>query len=224
MKLNYQLHWQEYGFEIDTNDYIPYYNECIQFVGEIEDLNTLYNEVSNQFENLSYFAMKTKSIIKRHKLIIKDFKEDRNKFENKFYNEMLPELKRIIQSNMDYIKNNKEHFLLQLNKTIQKITNEMKSSRAKANRKYYLKKKAELNAVPKLVPTEEELKERKSKYNKTYYEKHKPVKEETDTEPSKRSEANKKYYASKKELLERIKILELQIQGCDPVRRILTHL
>jgi len=144
-------------------------------------------------------------------------------------------IKENLKKNDTYIKENKDKIfqyldseILKLNpskeiikslgaESILKFQENLKESRKKANKKYYLKRKAMMNLIPKPQRTQEEQKEARKKTNNKYYLKNKVINEDDkviikDDIKLKKQEYNKNYYSKKKELLEKCKILLLKEQ------------
>lgn len=233
MKLNIpryedgKLWWKkdDPGFDIDTSDYITEINNINDVIKLIENkmcLDTFeeYDELIKQINSLGDTKAHIKNFVDRFKDIRTRFnlvtigmeRWTKETYEPKFQ-PLIEEMKRLIKHNETFIKENHDEIIHIINGYKTKITDKMKEARARANKNYYEKCKAKINSVPKQpkktrvsTKTHEELKEARRIANKKYYELQKG---DSDIE-NKKKEYSSKYYQSKKELMEKIKILESQ--------------
>lgn len=231
MKLNIpryedgKLWWKkdDPGFDIDTSDYITEINNINDVINLIENkmcLDTFeeYDELIKQINSLGDTKAHIKNFVDRFKDIRTRFnlvtigmeRWTKETYEPKFQ-PLIEEMKRLIKHNETFIKANHDEIIHIINNYKTKITDKMKEARARANKNYYEKCKAKINSVPKQpkktrvsTKTPEELKEARRLANKKYYE----LQKGTPDIENKKKEYSSKYYQSKKELMEKIKILE----------------
>jgi phage host-nuclease inhibitor protein Gam len=234
MKLNIpryedgELWWnkEDPGFDIITTDYITEINNvdnvielienqmCIDTFEEYDELINQINSLGDAKSHIKIFVSRFKDIRTRFNLVTKGMPRwIKETYEPKFQ-PLIEELKRLIKHNETFIKNNHDEIINIVNGYKSKITNKMKEARARANKVYYEKCKAKINSVPKQpkktrvsTKTPEELKEARRLANKKYYE----LQKGTPDIENKKKEYSSKYYQSKKELIEKIKILEAEI-------------
>jgi hypothetical protein len=235
MKLNIpryedgKLWWKkdDPGFDIDTSDYITEINNINDVIKLIENkmcLDTFeeYDELIKQINSLGDTKAHIKNFVDRFKDIRTRFnlvtigmeRWTKETYEPKFQ-PLIEEMKRLIKHNETFIKANHDEIIHIINGYKTKITDKMKEARARANKNYYEKCKAKINSVPKQpkktrvsTKTPEELKEARRLANKKYYE----LQKGTPDIENKKKEYSSKYYQSKKELMEKIKILEQKIE------------
>jgi hypothetical protein len=188
---------------------------CLDTFEEYDELIKQINSLGDTKAHIKNFVDRFKDIRTRFNLVTIGMERwTKETYEPKFQ-PLIEEMKRLIKHNETFIKANHDEIIHIINGYKTKITDKMKEARARANKNYYEKCKAKINSVPKQpkktrvsTKTPEELKEARRLANKKYYE----LQKGTPDIENKKKEYSSKYYQSKKELMEKIKILEQKIE------------
>jgi hypothetical protein len=227
---NGQRWWntEDPGFDIDTDMYVSEINSIDDFLDivtnrmnldKLEEYNELVEEINglekDNKNQLKFYVERFKGIKGQFNLVTKEMPEYVKETYAKQFEALMEIVKKTIRLNKYFIIDNREQLLEAVDNIRNNIVSKMKEARAKANKKYYEKRKELMNSVEKPKRTAEEIKEAQAKANKKSYEKRKallnikPKEEKTPEEiKEQRRETNRKYYLSKKELLNKIKLLE----------------
>jgi hypothetical protein len=217
-------------YDIDTDDYITEITD-IQSFKEIADLLETHAEINELIEQVifscenakvfKYYSLKKTEMQNRFILLTKDMPEITRDIYKKKIEPLYDEFQRLWHINSKYMVANKDEVINVIktsdNDRRQAIINTYSKAKAEANKKYYLKKKAEFaDLKPAKIPKNAEEKlAAKIEANKNYYLKNKienipaaksveELKEKKELLKAKKIIANKKYYLKQKELFKDI--------------------
>jgi len=218
--------------DVDITDYAVEINSIQDFkdkilskieVPSIESYNQLKEDIDKVTnENIIFQTLKEnrRQFKERIKFILSDYNEStKQKYEDQI-NEAIQFIKKVNDKSNNFIIQNSHEIKNEIDGFKQNVINALKENRKVVNKKYYEKRKQELNTPTRQKLTEEQKKENRRIANQKYREAQKQLNEkeinneivEEVTATEKKKQYNKTYYQKQKTLKEKIKQLENEIK------------